>query len=247
MERAPSSRGIGFAIGAAMALLAVQLFAAAVVYWVSGFAGAIGFGERIFSLTYPLRDGAAAMPLFEFNRQMFPAHALVVWTHIIASPLALVLGPLQLWERLRTARPRLHRATGYAYLALQAIGLPCGMYLGRFDYGGETATYGFFAMGALTLACSALALRAILGGDRAAHRQWMVRGYSVMWTSSVGFRLFLFLVLPRIVSEPLPAGFRAPYVAFVFLSSAIGLVGADVYLQATRATARSIDKPARLG
>jgi len=223
-----------FAIGAAMALLAAQLFAGAVVYWAAGFDVALALGKRLFGLTYPILDGAAAMPLFDYDRVMFHAHARAAWAHIIAAPLALVIGPLQLWERLRTARPRLHRALGYSYLALQAIGLPCGIYLGRFDYGGEAASYGFVAMGALTLACSALALRAILGGDRASHRQWMVRGYSVMWSSSVGFRLFLFLVLPRVAQEPLPAGFRAPYVAFVFLSSALGLIGADVYLHATR-------------
>jgi hypothetical protein len=209
-----------------MALLAAQLFAAAVVYWVSGFDRALDVGKRIFSLTW--RD---PMPLFDFDKQLFHAHATAAWAHIIASPLALVIGPLQLWPRLRRARPRLHRAMGAAYVGLQLVGLPCGMYLGRFDYGGEPASYGFFAMGATTLICTLAAVRAILADDRAAHRQWMVRGYAVMWSSSVGFRLVLFLAMPHLVRD----GFRGPYVAFVFLSWALALLGADLYLHATRA------------
>jgi hypothetical protein len=222
-----------FALGVVMALLAGQLFVGAVVYWLFGFDVTLSLGKRLFGLTYPT-DG---MPLLDYDRQMFHAHAFAAWTHIIASPLALMIGPLQLWERLRTAIPRLHRALGYTYLGLQLVGLPAGMYLGRFDYAGEAATYGFFAMGATTLVCSAAALRAILGGDRVSHRQWMIRGYAVMWSSSVGFRLFLFLGLPRLAHEPLPSGFRAPYIAFVFLSWAIALLLADVYLSATRGAA----------
>jgi hypothetical protein len=212
-----------------VAITALGTVGTASMYPILGIDATLDLVNRIFTLTYPIVGGRAAFPLSEFDRGLFHAHTIALYAHVTAAPLALALGLLQLWPRFRAVRPRLHRAIGVGYLAAQLVGLPSGMWLARWEYGGLTATVGFFFMGATTLACSGLALRAISVGDRAAHRAWMVRGYVVMWSSSVLFRYYLFVALPKIA----PDSFRELYVAGVFLSWALGLLAADVYLHVT--------------
>jgi len=51
-------------------------------------------------------------------RAGFEAHRIAIYTHIFASAVALLLGPIQFSVRLRTARPGLHRWLGRTYLGL---------------------------------------------------------------------------------------------------------------------------------
>jgi uncharacterized membrane protein len=221
------------AVFVVVAVLAFQLVGSTSLYALLGIDHTLDLVARTFAATYPIVDGRVAFPIVEWDRAMFNAHRLATYAHIIPSALALLIGPFQLWTNFRQARPRLHRALGIVYVGAQLVGLPSGMYLSRFEYGGLTATYGFFGMGLTTLVCTALGVRSILVGDRAAHRTWMIRGYGVLWSSAVVFRWILFLALPHL-ARPLPGGFREPYVAFVFLSWAIGLLAADLYLHLTR-------------
>jgi len=228
------------AAGLLVVVTAFELVAAAALYSILGVDRTLDLVARVFSFTYPTVGGQVAFPLVEWDRTLFHAHTLVTYGHVIFAPLALALGPLQLWPRLRSSRPRLHRALGIAYVVAQLIGLPCGMTLARWEYGGLTATFGFFFMGATTLVCTGLGVRAIWGADRAAHREWMIRGYVVMWSGSVVFRYVLLFLLPHLAERPLPDGFREPYVACVFLSWALGLLAADIYLTATKGRRSSV-------
>jgi len=218
-----------------VAALAFQLVISAALYALVGIDHTIDLAERIFAVTWPIVDGKSTFPLFAWNRTMFSAHRLLAFGHIVPSALALALGPLQLWTRLRARRPRLHRALGVTSVVAQLVGVPCGMAIARFEYGGVASMIGFFGMGATTLACTALGVRAIVAGDRAAHRAWMIRAYAVMWSSAVLFRWLLLLVIPSLSAAA--GGFRDVYVAFVFLSWAGGLLAADLYLHVTRARA----------
>lgn len=222
-----------------VAALAFQLVSSAAMYALAGIDQTIDLAKRIFALTYPTVDGQLGFPILEWDRTLFNAHRLAAYGHILPSALALAIGPFQLWTNFRQARPRLHRALGVTYVCAQLVGIPAGMYLSRFEYAGLTATYGFHGMGLTTLVCTALAVRSILVGDEASHRAWMIRGYAVMWSSAVLFRWALLLLMPHLARGPLPASFREPYTALIFLAWAAGLLAADVYLHFARPRSKS--------
>ena len=54
-------------------------------------------------------------------RLKFEAHRLAIYTHVFASAVALLLGPLQFSSALRSARPFLHRLTGRIYLGFGVV------------------------------------------------------------------------------------------------------------------------------
>ena len=71
--------------------------------WLYAFLGidaAIQTIARLFRLTYPVVDGKEALPLFVWAPQVFHAHAIALYVHVLVSPIALLLGPLQLFSRL---------------------------------------------------------------------------------------------------------------------------------------------------
>jgi hypothetical protein len=201
-------------------------------YWFVGIERTITLEEGILGLTYPAPGGALGPPILDWNRTMFDAQATALFLHIAGCPLALLLGLFQLSSRFHHRFPLAHRRTGVVYLVALAVGVPAGVWLGRFDVAGTISAFGYAFMGSITLVCAAAAAYAIARADVAAHRTWMIRSYAVLWTSSVGFRLLIIFVIPRLAPSlgPLPGSFVAPYAALVFLTPALGLLAADLYL-----------------
>jgi hypothetical protein len=198
----------------------------------SGIDGGVDATHDLFKNVYPSVNGKLSMPNLEFNRGMFKQHALLTWGHLVFGPLALLLSPFQLISALRERRPRLHRRMGFAFVFCQAIGVPCGTLLGLHEWAGPVAAWAFAGMGLTSLSCTAMALRAIFARDVAAHRRWMIRGFSVMWCSVVLLRLAILFVIPAVAE--VPRGFGTPYTALIFLSWTVGLLLGELYLFATR-------------
>ena len=68
-------------------------------------------------------------------RAAFEANRAAIYLHIFASAVALFLGPLQFWVRLRTARPALHRWSGrIAFLLVVPVAVHCLYALGFQHY-----------------------------------------------------------------------------------------------------------------
>lgn len=162
-----------------------------------------GFAERMLhGLMTVLALGVAAYAivaygLLEFGtlvhpdmRQVFAARPVGIGLHVFASAFALALGPFQFLPGLRARRPGLHRQLGRVYLTAVAVGGLSGLYMARFAFGGGLAQSGFTVLALLWLGSSALALRAILGGDVAAHRRWMLRSFALTF-AAVTLRLQL--------------------------------------------------------
>lgn len=113
-------------------------------------------------------------------RTEFEARPVAIYAHIFGASVALILGPLQFLNGLRAARPALHRALGWAYLALGVgIGGVAGLYVAFFAFGGAVSASGFAVLAVLWLYTGARAVLSAKGRDFDAHRRWMVRNFAL--------------------------------------------------------------------
>ena len=108
----------------------------------------------------------------------------VIAVHLSAALGALALGPVALWARrghtsrvAQTQHPRLHRATGYAWVTLMLATAISAVFIRDFslpNIAGYTPIHIFVPT---VFASLFMAFRALLRGDLARHRSWMVRLY----------------------------------------------------------------------
>lgn len=132
--------------------------------------------------------GAAVDPAM---RAEFATHAAAVYVHAFAAAVALLLGPVQFWARLRRERPALHRWSGRLYLAVGTlVGGLSGLYLASFAFGGPVARLGFGVLAIAWLTTGWRAYSAIRRGAVAEHRRWMVRNFALAF-AAVTLRLYV--------------------------------------------------------
>jgi uncharacterized membrane protein len=110
---------------------------------------------------------------------------------LFAALAALALGPVALWARRQgAARPRLHRAAGYAWVTLMLATAVSALFIRDFrlpNLAGYTAIHLFVPY---TLAGLFLALRHLFRGNLALHRKHMLGLY---FGACVGAGLFTLL------------------------------------------------------
>ena len=122
---------------------------------------------------------------------VFKEHRALITTHAAAAALALLLGPFQFLDRLRAARPRLHRTLGYLYLVLGVtVGGLTGLLLARHSFGGLVAHLGFGLLAVLWLFTGVMAVLAAKARRFADHRTWMSRNFALTF-AAVTLRLYL--------------------------------------------------------
>jgi uncharacterized membrane protein len=100
------------------------------------------------------------------------------WVHLLFALPVLIGAPLQFWTRLRTTRPRVHRAIGKAYVIGATVAGLTALYLGAtIEYEGSrlpllmlAATWLFFTLAAW---------RRAVNRDFARHRLFMMRSYNL--------------------------------------------------------------------
>jgi uncharacterized membrane protein len=131
-----------------------------------------------------LVDGAGELPpLVTHLLDRYTTAQLGFVVHIVGGGIALLAGPWQLMPRLRNRWPRLHRATGYVYIAMVALAGSAGLIMAVSAWGGPIAQLGFTGLAIAWLATTALGLQRILSGDRAGHRAWMTRSFAVAFAA----------------------------------------------------------------
>lgn len=124
-------------------------------------------------------------------RLTFHAHPVGIYTHVFASSLALLTGPLQFSSRFRQRHRRVHRWLGRVYLGIGvALGGLSGLYMATLAFGGLTAKFGFAGLASIWLYTGLRAFRAIREGDVAAHRKWVVRNFALTF-AAVTLRIYL--------------------------------------------------------
>jgi uncharacterized membrane protein len=127
---------------------------------------------------------------FVLQRETFAVHDIALRVHVFFGGLALLIGPAQLWPALRRRQRMLHRGLGALYAVSVAAAAIAGLILAPHAFGGATTTAAFTILALLWLAATGLALAAILRGDVAAHRLWMVRSYAMTF-AAVTLRAYL--------------------------------------------------------
>lgn len=119
---------------------------------------------------------------FPFTQQkaVYTAHMTMLITHIIASMLAILIGPFQFLPGLRKGRwLKVHRWLGRTYMLSILFGGLSGLYMAQFAYGGIITELGFGTLAVLWLYSGYRAYRHIRNKDLEAHRQWMIRNYAL--------------------------------------------------------------------
>lgn len=102
--------------------------------------------------------------------------------HGLAGACALLLGPIQFFDRLRNRFKRLHRVVGRIYVAGVFVAAPLGFYIQYFqERMGNPRSFSIAAAADATLwmTTTAIALLFILKGKVQEHRQWMTRSFAV--------------------------------------------------------------------
>jgi len=126
-----------------------------------------------------------------FRERMFPpplaesfgARPWGIFPHALAGAIALVMGPFQFHRRLLVRRRALHRVMGKIYvIAAVAVGVT-GLYMAWFAFGGPVTRLGFGGLAVTLLVTTIKAFTSIRGGDIAAHRQWMIRSFALIFAA----------------------------------------------------------------
>ena len=127
---------------------------------------------------------------FPQQRGIYLAHQAGIITHIIGGVLALGLGPFQFLTKLRTRWPKVHRWMGRFYLTGILLGGTAGLYMAFYAFAGLAASLGFATLAILWLGTGFMAYRTIRAGNTVAHRQWIIRNFSLTF-AAVTLRLWM--------------------------------------------------------
>jgi hypothetical protein len=156
--------------------------------------------------------------------------------HLATGGIILILGPIQLIDRVRRASPRLHRYIGRVYVFTSAIagigGL--GFILGKGTIGGSVMNVGFGIYGVLMVVAAFETMRHARAGRFTIHRAWAVRLFALAigsWLYRMDYG-FWFIVMGKLGHTP---NFRGVFDdVMVFFFYVPNLVVAEMFLRERR-------------
>lgn len=160
----------------------------------------------------------------------FVAHPLGVYLHVFSAAVALLLGPFQLWGRLRRDHIRIHRWSGRLYLGFGVLlGGLSGLYIAQFAFGGPVARLGFAMLAVCWLDTGLRGFLAIRRGMIGEHRRWMLRNFALAFAA-----VMLRLYVPASVAAGID--FAAAYAAIAWLCWLPNLLVAELMLRSEQRT-----------
>jgi len=181
--------------------------------------GVVGYATRYFLL--PTSDP-------HFSRYLVPLRL-----HIAGGMGALLAGPWQFSENLRTRRLELHRWLGRFYLLAVALGSIAGLAMAVVSEEGLPTHLGFGMLAALWFFTGFKGYLRIKRGNIAAHRQWMIRNFALT-LAAVTLRNYMPLML-----FALHCSFRQSYIAVSWLCWVPNLLLAECIIRRRRVLERS--------
>ena len=125
-----------------------------------------------------------------FVAELFAKNALGTLGHTAVGGLALACGAFQFSNRLRIERAAVHRTLGKIYVVAVIVSGMSALVLAPSSTGGPPAHFGFALLGVLWVTTAVIAYARVRGRDYPAHRQWMIRSYSLC-LAAVTLRIYL--------------------------------------------------------
>jgi uncharacterized membrane protein len=191
-------------IAAVVAILAVAIAAYASTYLI--------FHERVFP------------PLL---KDSFQARPWGIYPHVLFGAIALVVGPIQFRRGILARHRRVHRVFGTIYVLASLMTGVAGLYMAFFAFGGVVTQAGFGALALALLTTTSLAYVNIRRRDIAAHREWMLRSYALIFAA-----VTLRLELPFL--QVWLHGFAPAYAVVAWLSWVPNILWAEMHVRMTR-------------
>ncbi len=139
----------------------------------------------LWSLRFLLAGVEASM---EFVAYHAIERRLAFFAHVGLAPVALMLVPVQLWTRLRTDRPALHRWLGRVYAVTILLAGVGGLLMAIGTQAGPVAALGFGLLAVAWVGSTALAVWHIRNKRVALHKEWMIRS-AALTLAAVTLRL----------------------------------------------------------
>ena len=117
---------------------------------------------------------------FPEQKAVYMAHSTILIVHVVASMLAILIGPFQFLPGIRKGRwLALHRWLGRTYLVSVLFGGLSGLYMAQLAHGGTISRLGFTALAILWLVSAFRAYKHIRNKEIERHREWMTRNYAL--------------------------------------------------------------------
>lgn len=164
---------------------------------------AVGTSLQAFRYALPHVPFPAPLPNFYVRHDWLIAHALF-------GSVALFAGPWQFVSAFRRRSLMAHRWTGRIYCGAVVAGWLTSLPIASHAQTGQVASAGFLMLGALWIGTTAAGYFCIRRGQVRAHREWMLRSYSLT-AAAITLRLYLPLLIVGVI--PFTAGY--PVVAWI--------------------------------
>jgi len=169
------------------------------------------------------------------NDDHFSRYLLPLRLHIAGGMGALLAGPWQFSEKLRTRALSWHRWLGRFYLLEVALGSIAGMVMATVSEQGLPTHLGFGMLASLWFFTGLQAYRMIRRGNTVAHRQWMIRNFSLT-LAAVTLRNYMPLLL-----FALHWSFRQSYITVSWLCWVPNLLVAEWLVRRPRGHVHSVN------
>ena len=118
-----------------------------------------------------------------------------LYAHIVATPLVILIGTLQIFLRYEYRFPRMHKWLGRVY-AILIIGFaaPGGIIIGAYSLGSPWIQLNFFVLGPLWIVYMLAAWYFARQGQMIRHQRFIIRGY-ILTASAVALRILSFVFI----------------------------------------------------
>lgn len=145
----------------------------------------------------------------------FRARPWGIFTHALFASIALLVGPFQFHRGILVRWRMVHRYLGVVYILAAIVGSGLvGLYMSWHSYGGWITHSGFGLLALGVLITTSLAYVRIRAGEVAAHREWMIRSYALIF-AAVTLRIWLPLLVMLHGGKFLPAYRWVAWVSWV--------------------------------
>ena len=111
-----------------------------------------------------------------------------LFPHVVARVVAITIGPLQLWARIRNGYRKFHRIAGRTYVAMVVLGSSAAIGLSLTASFSLAYRSGLFFLAFAWLGTTGMAFLAIRRRNFTQHREWMIRSYVITF-AFVTFRV----------------------------------------------------------